>query len=158
MKLSVSYPSSSPILVTSEKGKFGDFVEWEELDGSTGETGRNSTCYCPWDKRFERAVNAGWRNNCNYVTELLALEGVSWPQGMQCKPIRLVKTGFQKKTTTLLYLTFRIMSRSRENEFWCFLSLIHFVGRYLRDLHVESSIFCTAVSCSGAQFLAGVNW
>ena len=42
-------------------------------------------------------------------------------------------------------------------EFRKVLPPIHFVGRSLRDLHVESSIFCTAVSCSGAQFLAGVN-
>ena len=34
---------------------------------------------------------------------------------------------------------------------------VHFVDRFLRDLFVEIGIFCTAVSCSGVQFLAGVN-
>ena len=36
---------------------------------------------------------------------------------------------------------------------FCF--LIHFVGRYLRDLRVESSIFCTALSCFWSAISCG---
>ena len=63
----------------------------------------------------------------------------------------------KRNNDSTLSNTFRIMSRGRENDFGNFWFLIHFVDRSLPDLYVESSIFCTAVSCSEWQFLAGVN-
>ena len=55
---------------------------------------------------------------------------------------------------TYLGWPYRMHMCVTRGNFWF---LVHFVGRSLPDLHVESSIFCTAVSCSGVQFLAGVN-
>ena len=58
-----SYPSSSSILMSREKGKFGDFVNWEQLHQSTWGIGSNSTYHQPKDKCLQRAAPAGWSNS-----------------------------------------------------------------------------------------------
>ena len=51
-----------PFLVTDNKGDFEDFANREQLDRLQEQKGVSRPC-CPKDKRFERAVNAGWRNS-----------------------------------------------------------------------------------------------
>ena len=41
--IGVSYPGSSPILVTNKKGKYGDYAYQEILDQIAGSIGRYST-------------------------------------------------------------------------------------------------------------------
>ena len=56
-----------PFIVTNGKGNFGDFANREQLNRLQEQKGVSLPC-CPKDKRFKRAVNAGWRNSTTVTT------------------------------------------------------------------------------------------
>ena len=89
------------------------------FDRSVWGDGQNQELRCPQSgsilEIYELILHAISNTRAsNHVTGLSALEGDTRPQGMQCKPIRLVKTDFKRKQQLYFIWTFRIIA-----QLWC---------------------------------------
>ena len=116
-----SYPSSSSILMSREKGKFGDFVNWEQLHQSTWGIGSNSTYHQPKDKCLQRAAPAGWSNSTAMLQDrAFSFRGSNSTSGHAVQA-NLTSERVSKENWFYFIKIFQIMSRSqKEKRSWAF--------------------------------------